>query len=30
MPSLYLILYDFTTHREHVEDLSRTPTSTAA
>jgi multidrug efflux pump subunit AcrB len=30
VPSLYLILYDFTTHREHVEDLSRTPTSTAA
>jgi multidrug efflux pump subunit AcrB len=28
VPSLYLILYDFTTHREHVEDLSRIPTST--
>ena len=28
VPSLYLILYDFTTHREHVEDVSRIPTST--
>lgn len=26
VPSLYLILYDFATHREHVEDHSRTPT----
>lgn len=25
VPSLYLILYDFATHREHVEDHSRTP-----
>ena len=25
VPSLYMMLYDFATHREHVEDHSRTP-----